>query len=137
MQNLSRLDEANEEDAKGVNTTMGVLENLLEVWAVGGLDSQHVFALQCWSFSQPAAGFAHLYIASGCMYHVCICIMCVYCTWDGGGIPCHEKSAGRLLVCHVLVSVRVYSSWVMRRRVGRELARGRVVCVVRPHAVPC
>lgn len=31
MQNLSRLDESNEEDAKGVNTTMGVLENLLEV----------------------------------------------------------------------------------------------------------
>ncbi|CAM9933078.1 unnamed protein product [Laminaria digitata] len=30
VQNLSRLDEANEEDAKGVNTTMGVLENLLE-----------------------------------------------------------------------------------------------------------
>lgn len=31
VQNLSRLDESNEEDAKGVNTTMGVLENLLEV----------------------------------------------------------------------------------------------------------
>ncbi|CBJ28776.1 conserved unknown protein [Ectocarpus siliculosus] len=30
VQNLSRLDESNEEDAKGVNTTMGVLENLLE-----------------------------------------------------------------------------------------------------------
>lgn len=34
MQNLSRLDESNEEDAKGVNTTMGVLENLLEVGGV-------------------------------------------------------------------------------------------------------
>lgn len=34
VQNLSRLDESNEEDAKGVNTTMGVLENLLEVGAV-------------------------------------------------------------------------------------------------------
>lgn len=33
MQNLSRLDEGSEEDAKGVNTTMGVLENLLEVQA--------------------------------------------------------------------------------------------------------
>lgn len=33
VQNLSRLDESNEEDAKGVNTTMGVLENLLEVRA--------------------------------------------------------------------------------------------------------
>ena len=31
VQNLSRLDETYEEDAKGVNTTMGVLENLLEV----------------------------------------------------------------------------------------------------------
>ncbi|CAN0444704.1 unnamed protein product [Ascophyllum nodosum] len=30
VQNLSRLDETYEEDAKGVNTTMGVLENLLE-----------------------------------------------------------------------------------------------------------
>lgn len=30
VQNLSRLDESNDEDAKGVNTTMGVLENLLE-----------------------------------------------------------------------------------------------------------
>jgi hypothetical protein len=31
VQNLSRLDESSEEDAKGVNVSLGVLENLLEV----------------------------------------------------------------------------------------------------------
>ena len=31
VQNLSRLDESNDEDAQGVNSSMGCIENLVEI----------------------------------------------------------------------------------------------------------
>lgn len=73
MQNLSRLDESNEEDAKGVNTTMGVLENLLEVCMmyvyvrVFGLFPLVGFV---W-FSSICSDFVHFF---SCL-HVCLAVL--------------------------------------------------------------